>query len=77
MLKTIAIAAGMVLLASSFALAGQNPSAPTAPRTSRAHQRVTVQPSNTGTHATSHRKAGKRHHKKHSHQTAAQKSQKQ
>ena len=75
MLKRIASTVGMVLLGSSFALAGQNPSAPTAPRTSRAHQRVTVQPSHTGTQATSHRKAGKKHHKKHKHQTATQQSQ--
>ena len=68
MLKRIVTAAGMVLLASSFALAGQSHSSPTAPVTP--HQRVTVQPETTQT-TKSHRKAGKKHHRKHKHQAAA------
>ena len=71
MLKNIATVAGMVLLASSFALAGQSSPSPTAPRTD---QRVTSQRQHIQT--LTHRHGGKKHHKKHTHQGAAQKSQK-
>jgi hypothetical protein len=60
MLKQLTTVAGMVLLASSFALAGQSSSSPTAPRTD---PRVTTQRQHTQT--LTHRRGGKKHHKKH------------
>ena len=68
MLKNIATAAGMVLLASSFALAGQSSSSPTVPRTA---QRVTTHRQHKQT--LTHRHGGKTHHKKHT-STATQKA---
>ncbi len=59
MLNKIATASGMILLVSSFALAGQAPP-PTAPRTD---QRVTTQRQHTQTQT--HHRADKKHHKKH------------
>jgi hypothetical protein len=64
MLKTLATAAGMVLLTSSFALAGQSPS-PTAPQT---HAQVTARAPHAQTR-THHR--GKKHHRKHHKRAAA------
>ena len=72
MVKRIASAVGMVLLGSSFSLAGQSSSSPTAPWMG---QRVTTHRQHTQT--LTHRRGEKQqHHKKHKHQTATQKSQK-
>ena len=63
MVKTLATAAAMMLLVSSFALAGQSSPRPVAPRAPRAHQRVSTQ-SELGRTSTQ-RQPRKRHHKKH------------
>jgi hypothetical protein len=63
MLKTLTTAAGMVLLVSSFALAGQTAPQIDAPRAPRAHQRVTTQAENP--QAPTQRDAAKKHHKHH------------
>lgn len=65
MLKTLTTAAGMVLLISSFGLAGQ-----TATTTKPPEQPKAVQSQNTPTNAkTSNAKKHRKHHKKHHAQT--------
>ena len=64
MVKTFAAGAAMMLLVSSFALAGQSSSRPVAPRAPRGHQRVTTQSDVTNTHRQSRNKHHKKHHSK-------------
>jgi hypothetical protein len=61
MMKKLTTAIGMILLSSSFALAGQT-STPMAPR---ANQRATSNQRTTTTQQNQTRKHGKKHHKKH------------
>ena len=65
MLKKLTTAAGMVLLVSSFALAGQSPTTPTGPSTVA----PTTQPAETNKPSATAKKHLK-HHKKHHKQQA-------
>ena len=71
MLKKLTTAVGMLLLVSSFALAGQTPAKPTAPSTVA----PTTQTNKPAAAAKKHSKKH-RHHKKHQAQTPAQPSKK-